>query len=91
MSAFTKEGTFTWLSGKSIPISAYQTFLFVSDSIKLGTACSSDVYSIRRTKAEVFVMTVYATLAVDFHMVPVRYSTNAASGGWSYGRDASLP
>ena len=60
MSVFTKEGTFTWLSGKSIPITAYQTFLFVSDSIKLGTACNSDVYSIQRTKAEVFVMTVYA-------------------------------
>ena len=60
MSAFTKKGTFTWLSGKSIPTTAYQIFLFVSDSIKLGTECSSDVYNIQRTKAEVFVMTVYA-------------------------------
>ena len=23
----------------------------------------------------------------DFRMVPVRYRPNAASGGWSYGRD----
>ena len=48
------------VSGKSIPTTAYQTFLFVSDSIKLGRACSSDVYSVLRTKAEVFFMTVYA-------------------------------
>jgi len=31
--------------GKSIPTKAYQIFLFVPDSIKLGRACSSDVYS----------------------------------------------
>ena len=42
------------ISGKSIPTTAYQTFLFVSDSIKLGKACSSDVYSVLRTEAEVF-------------------------------------
>ena len=30
--------------GKPIPTMAYQTFLFVPDSIKLGRACSSDVY-----------------------------------------------
>ena len=60
MSVFTKEGTFTWLSSKLIPTTAYQIFLFVSDSIKLGTACISDVYNIQTTKAEVFVMTVYA-------------------------------
>ena len=46
-------------SGKSIPTTAYQTFLFVSDSTKLDTACSSDVYNVLRTKAEVFYMTVY--------------------------------
>ena len=40
-------------SGKSIPATAYQTFIFVSDSTKLGRACSSDVYSVLRTKAEV--------------------------------------
>ena len=39
--------------GKSISTTAYQTFLIVSDSIKLGRACNSDVYSILRTKAEV--------------------------------------
>ena len=60
MSASTNKGTFTWLSGKSIPTTAYQTFLFVSDSIKLGTACISDVYNIQTTKPEVFVMMVYA-------------------------------
>ena len=48
------------ISGKSIPTSAYQTFIFVSDSTKLGRACSSDVYSILRTEAEVVFMTVYA-------------------------------
>ena len=46
-------------SGKSIPATAYQAFIFVSDSIKLGRACSSDVNSVLRTKAEV-VMTIYA-------------------------------
>ena len=40
-------------SGKLIPTTAYQTFIFVSDSINLGRACSSDVYSVLRTKAEV--------------------------------------
>ena len=47
-------------SGKLIPTTAYQTFIFVSDSIKLGRVCSSDVYSVLRTKAEVVFMTVYA-------------------------------
>ena len=45
---------------KWIPTPAYQTFLFVPDSIKLGRACSSDVYSVLRTKAEVIFMTIYA-------------------------------
>ena len=40
--------------GKSIPTMASQTFLFVPDSIKLGRACSCDVYSVLRTKAERF-------------------------------------
>ena len=50
-------GSFLQLSmnfGKSIPTTAYQTFLFVSDSVKLGRACSSDVYSVLRTKADGF-------------------------------------
>ena len=50
-----RKRTFMWLStnfSKSIPTTAYQTFLFVSDSIKLGRACSSDVYSVLRTKVE---------------------------------------
>ena len=37
--------------GKSIPTMAYQIFLFVPNSIKLDRACSSDVYSVLRTKA----------------------------------------
>ena len=33
-----------------------------------------------------------APYATHFEKVPVRYRPNAASGGWSYGRDvASLP
>ena len=36
---------------KSIPTTAYQTFHFVSDSIKLGRACSSDVYSVLKNKS----------------------------------------
>ena len=63
MSVFTEEtylyAVFT-ISGKSIPTMAYQTFIFVSDCIKLGRACSSDVNSILRTKSEVVFMTVYA-------------------------------
>ena len=47
-------------SGKSIPATAYQTFIFVSNSTKLGRACNSDVYSVLRPKAEVVFMTVYA-------------------------------
>ena len=36
---------------RSIPATAYQTFIFVSDSItKLGRACSSDVYSVLKLK-----------------------------------------
>ena len=42
--------------GMSVPTTAYKTFLFVPDTLKLGRACSSDVYSVLRTKAE----TVYA-------------------------------
>ena len=45
---------------KSILTTAYQTFLFVPHSIKLDRACSSDVYSILRTDAELIFMTVYA-------------------------------
>ena len=46
---------------KSIPTTAYQTFLFVPDSIKsLGRVCSSNVYSVLRTKAEIIFMKVYA-------------------------------
>ena len=43
---------------KSILSTAYKTFLFVPDGIhvKVGRACSSNVYSVLRTKAE---MTVY--------------------------------
>ena len=49
------------ISSKSIPTTAYQTFIFVSDSIKLGRACSSNVYSVLRTKAaQSSFMTVYA-------------------------------
>ena len=39
--------------GQSIPTTASQTFIFVSDSIKLGRACSSDVHSVLRTIAEI--------------------------------------
>ena len=46
--------------GKSIPTTAYQTFLFVPHSIKLDRACSSDAYSVLRTKAELIFMTIYA-------------------------------
>ena len=53
--------------GKSIPTMAYQTFLFVPDSIKLGRACSSDVYSILRPKAELIFMMVYV-INVDRHI-----------------------
>ena len=45
---------------KSIPTTNYQIFPFVSDSIKLGRACSSNVYSVPRTKPEIIFMTVYA-------------------------------
>ena len=50
-----------WLSTDSstlIPI-AYQTFIFVSNSIKLGRARSSDAYSVQKAKVEVFFITVY--------------------------------
>ena len=46
-------------------ITANQTFLFVSDSTKLDRTCNSDVYSVLRTKAEVFLMTVYASIHVN--------------------------
>ena len=45
---------------KSILTTAYQTFIFVPDSVKLDRACSSDVYSILRTKAGLIFMVVYA-------------------------------
>ena len=47
-------------SGKLIPTTANQTFTFVSDSTKLDRACSSNVYSILTTKAEVVFIMVYA-------------------------------
>ena len=47
-------------SGKLIPATAYQTFIFISNSIKLDRACNSDVDSVLRTKAEVVFMTIYA-------------------------------
>ena len=37
------------ISESFISTTAYQTFLFVADSIKLDRACSSDVYSILRS------------------------------------------
>ena len=45
---------------KSIPTTVYQTFLFVSDSIKLGKACSSNVHCVLRTKTEIICITGYA-------------------------------
>ena len=45
---------------KSILTTAYQTSIFVPDSIKLDRACSSDFYSVLRTDAELIFMTVYA-------------------------------
>ena len=60
----TRKHTFKQLSTNfctSIPTTAYQTFLFVSDSMKLSRSCSSDIYSILNAKAEVIFMTVYAT------------------------------
>ena len=56
MSVFTEETCLYVVIhqfGMSIPIMAYKTFLFVPDSLKLGRACSSDVYSVLRTKAEI--------------------------------------
>ena len=58
-----RKHTFMQLStnfGRSIPTTTYQTFLFVPNSIKLGRACSRNVYSVPRTKAEIIFMTVYA-------------------------------
>ena len=52
MNAFTEE-TCLYVT-IHIPTTASQTFLFVPDSIKLGRACSNDVYSVLRTKAENF-------------------------------------
>ena len=43
-----------------IPTTAYQTFLFISNGIKLSRSCSSNIYSILNTKAEVIFMMVYA-------------------------------
>ena len=65
---------FMWLStnfGKSIPTMAYQTFLFVPNSINLGRACSSDVYSALSTKAEIIFMTVYAIQYVPLIVILV--------------------
>ena len=63
MSAFTEETCLHAVSTnfcKCIPTTANQTFLFVPDGIKLARACSSDVYSFLRTKAEIMIMKVYA-------------------------------
>ena len=46
--------------GKSNFTTAYQTFLFVPDSVKLGRACSSDVYSALRTKAKFYYRLSYS-------------------------------
>ena len=51
MSAFTEKTYLSAVFSKSILITAYQTFLFVSDNIKLGRACSSDVYSVLKKKS----------------------------------------
>ena len=53
MSAFMRLPS---ISSKLIPTTPYQIF---PNSIKLGGACSSDIYSVLKTKAEVF-LTVYA-------------------------------
>ena len=47
-------------SGKLILPLPTRHLSVVFDSTKLGRACSSDVYSILRAKAEVVFMTVYA-------------------------------
>ena len=58
--------------GRSIPTTAYQTFLFGPDIIKLGRACSIDVYSTLRTKAEIFYMILWRFMpfmwTVDRHI-----------------------
>ena len=58
------------ISGKLIPTTVYHTFVFVSDGIKLGRACSSNVHSVLTKKAEVFFVTVYAihVITVDRHI-----------------------
>ena len=61
-------------SGKSIPATAYQAFIFVSDSIKLGRVCSSNVYSLLRTKAEVVFMTIQGVV------IPIGAVVTAAIG-----------
>ena len=53
-------GNITLSDFDQITTTAYQMFPFVSDSIKLGRACSSNVYRVQRTKAEVIFMTIYA-------------------------------
>ena len=58
MSVFTEQLSTNF--SKFIPTTAYQIFLFVHDSIKLGRPCSSNVYSVLRTKAEIIFMTIYA-------------------------------
>ena len=46
-------GNITLSGFGQITTTAYQTFPFVLDSIKLGRACRSNVYSVQRTRAEV--------------------------------------
>ena len=53
--------------GKLIPTTAYQTFLFLPDSTELDRACSSDVYSILRTKAVFWQFMLMWT--VDRHII----------------------
>ena len=56
--------------GNSIPTTAYQTFLLVLNSKKLGRACNSDVYSVLRT---VFLRTVPGTRRMEERLH--RYTT----------------
>ena len=63
MSVFTEE-TCALCGCLSISVSPFllrpTRHLFVPDSIKLGRGCSSDVYSVPITIAEIILMTVYA-------------------------------
>ena len=72
---------FMWLStnlGKSIPTKAHQIFLFVPDSIKLGRACSSDVYSILKTKTEINLMMVNLCYSCESLIVILVHTSNSA-------------